>query len=174
MGRPSSYKPEFATQAEKLCLLGATDQELADFFEVDVRTVYRWKHDHDEFCQALKSGKDEADERVVRSLYQKAIGYDVIEQQAVKLKTETGGEVVEVVEVRKHVQSDTTAAIFWAKNRRSDEWRDVKHIDGRREITHRHELSALSTEQLEAIEAIIDQSDGVEGGASLALPAPLH
>lgn len=63
-GRPTAYKEEFAKQAKKLSELGATDQETADFFEVDVRTVYRWKHSHDEFCQALKSGKSVADERV--------------------------------------------------------------------------------------------------------------
>ena len=50
MGRPSLYDPDYARQAKKLAELGATDQEIADFFEVDVRTIYRWKHDHDEFC----------------------------------------------------------------------------------------------------------------------------
>src|SRR5688572_9466832 len=81
-GRPSSYKSEFAEQATKLALLGATDQEMADFFKVDGRTVHRWKHDHDEFCHALKAGKEAADDRVERSLYQRAIGY---EQDEVKI-----------------------------------------------------------------------------------------
>src|SRR5690606_14837843 len=67
LGRPPKYQATFATQAEKLCRLGATDDNLADFFEVSVRTISRWKVEHEEFCQALKAGKDEADSAVERS-----------------------------------------------------------------------------------------------------------
>jgi transposase len=123
-GRPTAYEPEFAKQAAKLCDLGATDDELADFFEVHRSTIYRWKHEHDDFCDAVKTGKETADERVERSLYQKATGYNVTEEQAVKLKVEQYKEEVEVVQVEKHVPADTTAAIFWLKNRRSGNWRD--------------------------------------------------
>lgn len=122
-GRPSAYKPEYAKQASKLALLGATDQELADFFEVDARTIYRWKHDHDEFCQALKAGKDVADDRVERSLYQKAIGY---EQDEVKIFMPGGAAEPVYAPYRAKIAPDTTAAIFWLKNRKSQEWRDVK------------------------------------------------
>lgn len=123
MARPSSYKAEYAGQAEKLSRLGATDQELADFFEVDVRTVYRWKHDNEAFCQALKAGKDVADERVERSLYQKAIGY---EQDEVKIFMPGGALEPVYAPFRAKIAPDTTAAIFWLKNRRSQQWRDVK------------------------------------------------
>lgn len=121
IGRPSSYDPVYATQAEKLCLLGATDQEIADFFEVDVRTIYRWKHDHDEFCQALKGGKEIADERVARSLYQRAIGY---EQDEVKIFMPANAPEPVYAPFRAKIAPDTTAAIFWLKNRRSQDWRD--------------------------------------------------
>lgn len=120
-GRPTLYDDKFAKQAEKLCELGATDQELADFFEIDVRTVYRWKHDHDEFCQALKGGKDLADERVERSLYQRAIGY---EQEEVKIFMPSGAEEPVYAPFRAKVAPDVTAAIFWLKNRRAKDWRD--------------------------------------------------
>lgn len=123
-GRPTDYDESLAVQAAKLCQLGATDDELADFFGVHRATIYRWKHEHQKFCDAVKSGKDVADERVERSLYQKATGYEVTEEQAVKLKVDQYKEEVEVVEVRKHIPSDTTAAIFWLKNRRRTEWRD--------------------------------------------------
>lgn len=122
-GRPSEYSDEFAKQAQKLAELGATDQEIADFFEIDVRTVYRWKHDHDEFCQALKAGKDIADERVERSLYQKAIGY---EQDEVKIFMPANALEPVYAGYRAKIAPDTTAAIFWLKNRRGDRWRDVK------------------------------------------------
>lgn len=125
-GRPSTYQDEFPKQAQKLAELGATDQEIADFFEVDVRTVYRWKHDHDEFCQALKVGKDVADERVERSLYQRAIGY---EQDEVKIFMPGGAEKPVYAPFRAKVAPDVTAAIFWLKNRRSQAWRDKQHIE---------------------------------------------
>lgn len=128
-GRPSDYQEAFAEQATKLCALGATDDELADFFEVHRATIYRWKHDHPEFCDALKVGKDAADERVARSLYQKATGYNVTEEQAVKLRVEQHKEEVEVVQVEKHIPADTAAAIFWLKNRRKDEWRDKQDVE---------------------------------------------
>ena len=73
-GRPPTYKKEFAKQAEKLCELGATDMEIASFFGVTVRTVNRWKIDHPEFCHSLKVAKAVADERVQRSLFNRAIG----------------------------------------------------------------------------------------------------
>jgi hypothetical protein len=126
MARPSSYKEEYARQAGKLALLGATDQEVADFFEVDVRTIYRWKHDHDEFCQALKAGKDVADDRVERSLYQKAIGY---EQDEVKIFMPANAANPVYAPFRAKIAPDTTAAIFWLKNRRRDDWRDKQDVE---------------------------------------------
>jgi hypothetical protein len=118
-GRPSDYKPKFAEEARKQCEEGATDQELADYFEVSVRTLYRWKNKHPEFCQALKVSKATADERVERSLFERAIGY---ERDEVDIRV-VGGEIVQTP-VRKFYPPDTTAAIFWLKNRRPDEWRD--------------------------------------------------
>lgn len=119
MGRPSKYKTEFVAQAEKLCKLGATDIEIADFFEVDVRTLYRWKGEHEAFCQALKAGKDVSDERVERSLFARANGY---EHDEVDIRV-VNGEVVQT-QIRKFYPPDTTACIFWLKNRRPAEWRD--------------------------------------------------
>lgn len=119
MARPSKFKPEFIAQAEKLCRLGATDLEIADFLEVDVRTLYRWKGENAEFCQALKAGKDVADERVERSLFARANGY---EHDEVDIRV-IGGEVVQTP-IRKFYPPDTTAAIFWLKNRRPAEWRE--------------------------------------------------
>jgi len=137
-GRPSDYKPEYAEQAAKLCALGATDDEMADFFGIHRSTLYRWKLDHPDFCDAIKAAKEVADERVERSLYQKATGYDYTEEQAIKVKLEQHREEVEVVEVRKHSPADTTAAIFWLKNRRRDLWRD------KTELEVKHSFSDLS------------------------------
>ena len=122
-GRPSKYEPDFAKQAAKLCALGATDADLADFFEVNTSTIWRWSGQHEDFCNALKNGKDTADERVERSLYQRAIGY---EYDAVKIFQDKGSPLV--VPYREKVAPDTTACIFWLKNRRKAEWRDkIEH-----------------------------------------------
>lgn len=126
MARPSKYKPEFAPQAEKLCRLGATDIEIADFFGVERTTIWRWSQEFDEFCNALKAGKDAADERVERSLYAKAIGYT---HDAVKIFNADGKPLV--VPYREHVAPDTTACIFWLKNRQQKRWRDkIDHEHG--------------------------------------------
>lgn len=125
-GRPSKYQPAYAESAQKLCRLGATDVDLADFFAVDVRTIYRWQAVHEEFCQALKAGKEHADERVTRSLYHKAVGY---EHDAVKIFMPAGADAPVYAPYREHVPPSDTAAIFWLKNRRPEEWRDKREVE---------------------------------------------
>lgn len=148
-GRPPKYKKEFAKQVQKLSELGATDQEVADFFEIDVRTVYRWKHDHPEFCQALKAGKEVADDRVERSLYQKAIGY---EQDEVKIFMPANAPKPVYAPYRAKIAPDTTAAIFWLKNRRSQEWRDkVDH-------NHQSEDGSMSLSGARKLSEFLDGS----------------
>lgn len=120
-GRPPKYKEEYAQQAAKLCKLGATDADLADFFGVTTRTISNWSAKNVKFFQALKPQKDSADARVERSLYQRAIGY---EYDAVKIFQYEGVPVV--VPYREKIAPDTTACIFWLKNRQKDRWRD-KH-----------------------------------------------
>ena len=126
-GRPTEFQDKYVAQATKLCELGATDQELADFFEVDVRTIYRWKNVHEAFCQALKTGKELADERVERSLYQRAIGY---EQDEVKIFMPGGASEPVYAPFKAKIAPDVTAAIFWLKNRRSEQWRDRQEHTG--------------------------------------------
>lgn len=125
-GRPSSFSEAYIKQAEAMSELGLTDIEMASVFGVSVRTLHRWKVENEQFCHALKAGKEIADERVVRSLYQKATGYEYVEQVAMKVKRSQYEEDIVVEDVERHQPADTTAAIFWLKNRRKDEWRDVK------------------------------------------------
>jgi len=120
-GRPKTFRKEFVSQAKKLAELGATDMEIADFFEVSVRTLHRWKNSEPKFCHSLKAGKEEADSRVERSLFQRATGY---EQESVKIFMPAGADEPVYAPFREAIPPDTTACIFWLKNRRSDEWRD--------------------------------------------------
>jgi hypothetical protein len=124
VGRPSRYKAEFAKMARHLCKLGATDADLADAFEVSVVTIDNWKTRHPEFLGSLKS-KEEADNCVERSLYARATGYTY---DAVKIFHTKDGKIIKVP-YTEHVPPDVTACIFWLKNRRPSEWRDVQAVD---------------------------------------------
>lgn len=119
MARPTKYKPEYADQAAKLCLLGATDAQLADFFEVSVSTINLWKVQHSEFSESIKVPKALADERVEQSLFRRAMGY---EHDEVDIKV-VDKEIV-MTPIRKYYPPDTTAMIFWLKNRNPGQWRD--------------------------------------------------
>ena len=119
-GRPTKYKEEYSEQVFKLCLLGATDKGLADFFNVDEATINRWKLSHDDFCESIKRGKDEADARVAESLFNRALGYS---HKDTKFATHEG-KITDREEYTKHYPPDATSAIFWLKNRQKDQWRD--------------------------------------------------
>lgn len=134
IGRPTLYRPEYAEQAAKLCKLGATDADLADFFGVTKRTVERWRSAHEDFCRAVTIGKEEADNAVERSLYQRAVGY---EQEAVKIFMPAGASEPVYAPYREKVAPDTAAAIFWLKNRRKEHWRERSEQD----VNHKHTFS---------------------------------
>lgn len=136
MARPSAYKAEYIEQVYKLALLGLKDTEIAKFFDVKEQTINNWKIKYPEFFESLKKGKLDADGEVVKSLYNRALGSKVTVQQAIKVKNvyyENGKKVsenedVKVVDLVQEVPPDTTACIFWLKNRRPAEWRDkVEH-----------------------------------------------
>lgn len=151
MGRKSSYKEEYANQALKLCLLGATDKELAEFFSVSEQTLNKWKKDFPEFLESLKKGKSIADANVASKLYNRAIGYDYEEKhyETKQPKKDVPPELIEAKRIKKHVPADTTAAIFWLKNRQPEKWRDRKEVDANVNLSD--ELESMTEEQLLAI-----------------------
>lgn len=132
VGQPSDFKPEYILQTIKLCRLGATDEELAAFFEKSTTTIDNWKKQHPEFLGALKAGKLSSDMDVADRLHQRAMGFEYMEAQAHKLQTveyKDGKRVketerLETIMVKRVVPPDTTACIFWLKNRRKVEWRE--------------------------------------------------
>src|SRR5262245_7661242 len=118
-GRKPAWRDAYLEQAKKLAALGATDADIADFFGVSSRTVMSWKVAKPEFSHALKTAKDAADARVERRLYERAVGYSVETEKHVC----SGGKIVRVRTIE-HYPPDTTACIFWLKNRQPDKWRD--------------------------------------------------
>jgi len=75
---------------------------------VSTVTIWRWAGRYEEFCNALKTGKSVADERVERSLYHKAVGYTF---DAVKIFIPSGAKAPVHASYREHVPPDTTACI---------------------------------------------------------------
>lgn len=130
-GRPSQFKRTFCAQAEELCKLGAIDKDLAEFFEVDERTVNRWKDAHPEFRQSIRAGKIIADMGVAGRLHQRAMGFEFEENHPVKLKKTSYAdngkklleeEYVQIVPIKRVVPPDTVAGKFWLINRQRDKW----------------------------------------------------
>lgn len=124
MGRPSKYKEEYAEQAYKLCLLGADDARMANFFEVAESTINLWKKEHSAFSESIKRGKEIADAEIAHALYHRAKGYS---HQAVKIFQHQGEIITE--EYTEHYPPDTGAAMAWLKNRQSRDWRDKQDIE---------------------------------------------
>lgn len=119
VGRPSAFKPEYVDQVYNYALLGATDSQLAGFFNVAESTINLWKKKYPDFVGALTRGKALADAQVANSLFQRATGYSCPETKVNVYE----GQVI-LTDVTKHYPPDTTACIFWLKNRQPKLWKD--------------------------------------------------
>lgn len=102
---------------------GLTDEQLANNMGINVATLYTWKKKYDEINDALKRGKEVVDIEVENSLLKAAKGYFVDEEKT--YISEVGGVVTKRKEItKKYIAPNTTAQIFWLKNRKPIEWRD--------------------------------------------------
>lgn len=127
-GRPTKYKPEYADQAYGIALLGATDAGIAAVFGVGETTIKSWKHKHKAFSDALKKGKEVADSEIQKKLFNRALGLTTKETKKLKRKID-GKEVIEITETEREIPPETTACIFWLKNRQPDQWREKKEVE---------------------------------------------
>lgn len=123
-GRPTKFTPAILRQVRFLAKKGFTDKELSEFFGVSEKTLNTWKKAHPEFLQSLKDGKAVADDKVQNALFQRAIGYS---HPDTHVSNHQGN--ITLTPIVKHLPPETTAAIFWLKNRRPAEWRDKIGVD---------------------------------------------
>lgn len=112
--------PEGLIKLEGWARDGLTDEQIAKNVGINRDTLYRWKKAHSDISDALKRGKEVIDRQVENAILSRALGYTYDEV------TFEGG--VETKRVRKQVVPDTTAQIFWLKNRKPEEWRDKREI----------------------------------------------
>lgn len=109
---------------------GLTDEQIAENLGIAKSTFYKYKEDHSEFSDALKKGKEISDYMVENALFKRALGYQYNEvtYEAIEFG-ETKLPAEKVKTVIKEMAADTTAQIYWLKNRRPEKWRDKPDSD---------------------------------------------
>ncbi|HHF3034772.1 hypothetical protein ACPV4W_17025 [Vibrio diabolicus] len=117
----NKYHASYSNQCYKLCLLGATDKDLTNFFEVDRSTIYNWTSKHAKFARARKMGKLVADAEVVSKLFERAVGYIVKKQKVLN-----NGKIIEYTE---ELPPETYAIEYWLKCRNSDKWLHNRKVE---------------------------------------------
>ena len=102
---------------------GLTDEQIAGNMGISHTTLYEWRKKYPNISEALKKGKEVVDVEVENALYKRAIGYDYEETTE-----EQSEDAYKKRVIKKHMPPDTTACIFWLKNRKPREWRDKQEV----------------------------------------------
>lgn len=129
-------KYEYWLTAEGLLQLGGwarnglTDEQIAHNIGITRKTLAEWKNKYSDISDTLKINKEIVDTQVENALLKRALGYSFTETTKERKLNDTIGkyEMVTTKEVVKEVTPDTTAQIFWLKNRKPEEWRDKKDV----------------------------------------------
>jgi len=144
-GRPTKYKEEFCELVHNYCLLGATNEDLAKFLCVGLSSIDKWIREKPKFSSAVKSGREEADAQVAKSLFKRATGFSCKETKTASHE----GRITDTMDIDKHYPPDVNAQTFWLRNRRPDLWREKQEI----ESTNKTEMVISSETQDKIIEA---------------------
>ena len=99
-GQPTKYQVTYVKQVYEFCLLGCTNEEMAEAFDVHIDTFYEWQKIHPDFSESIKKGKVRADAKVANATLKNALSGNAVSQ------------------------------IFWLKNRHPDKWRDKQKEEG--------------------------------------------
>lgn len=125
---------------------GLTDEQIAKNLGISKDSFYRYKREHTDFSDSLKRGKEVIDFEVENALLKRALGYKY-DEITKEINEDTGKlEVMKVI--TKEVQPDTTAQIFWLKNRKPEDWRDKREVEHGGTINSIAKLDSI-LEQLE-------------------------
>jgi transposase-like protein len=119
---------------------GLTDEQISHNIGINPSTLYEWQKKYPKIAEALKKGKEVIDRQVENALLKRALGYEYEEVKQIIEKDEKGKDRKRIEKTIKHVIPDTTAQIFWLKNRKPHEWRDRREIE-----TNKEELSKLDS-----------------------------
>jgi len=122
-GRPTVYTPDNAEIARLACMLGATNETLAERFEVSRRTIDNWIATIPEFGNAIRQGRQVADETVISALFSRATG---MEQKMTKVFCYRGQPVTANYTVQ--LPPETRACMYWLRNRRPGQWRENRPL----------------------------------------------
>lgn len=134
MARKGKYEdwitPEGLLKVEGWARDGLTDEQIAANIGIRAGTLYDWKNRFSDFSEALKKGKEVVDRQVENALLKRALGYEYKETTREPVLNPNTGKVELTVTktVTKQVVPDTTAQIFWLKNRKPETWRDKREI----------------------------------------------
>ena len=125
-GRPSGAKKwlDNLIQIEGWARDGLTDEQIANNMGISKTTFYEWKRKYPQLSDTLKKGKEPVDIEVENALLKRALGYEYEEITTEKKELPNGKVEKHIKKVTKIVLPDTTAQIFWLKNRRPDKWKD--------------------------------------------------
>lgn len=116
------FLPDHLAQVRAIAWRGATDEEIADTFGIDVGLIEKWKLTYPSFREAIENGRTHADAQVVESLFKECIGYDY-EEDAL---TRTG----RVRSLKRRARPNGELIKFWLTNRQKDYWSSRQSIDG--------------------------------------------
>lgn len=108
---------------------GLTDEQIAHNMGINTATLYRYKQDHREICEALKKGKEVVDIEVENALLKRAKGFEYTETKI----EESPKDGRKVTLTKKFIPPETAAAIFWLKNRKPEQWRDKQADESSKE-----------------------------------------
>lgn len=131
---------------------GLTDEQIAHNIGISRKTLADWKNKYGDISDTLKKGKEVVDIQVENALLKRALGYEFVE--VTKELTETG--LIVTKKVTKQQVPDTTAAIFWLKNRKPNEWRDKRETQISGDIGVRNPMQNLTEEELRRLANGID------------------
>ena len=126
---------------------GLIDEQIAENIGINPATLYDWKKKYPEISEALKKGKEVVDIEVENALLKRALGYEYTETKTEEYIVE-GVPVKRVTKTVKEVVPDTTAQIFWLKNRRPGQWRDKHDMELSGEVKAGNPYAGLTTEEL--------------------------